>query len=176
MSSIMIASGGTVEIHCLKCVANKLRRENRDVEQRYSFLTPHGEYVWDVEKALRLVTANMAERAERGEFVTFDAEMMETWLTNLQPDAVDVEHARHVNPREPGIVTQAWDCKSGGVAAVLIDGTHRMFSAFVRGMPFHAFVLAHDESMSCLIRRPYLSPEILSRMASMEAFPAPVEA
>lgn len=175
MSSIMIASRGRVERHCLKCVANKLRREGVDVEQRYCFTTPHGEYVWDVEKALRLVEATAGERAASGDFVTFTVAQMDDWLGTLQPEAVDIDHARHVNYQEPGIVAQAWDCKTGAPAAVLIDGTHRMFHAFITGVPFNAYILTHDESMSCLIRRPNLSPEILSRMAGMEAFPcAPV--
>lgn len=175
MSSIIIASRGRVERHCLKCVANKLRRENKEVEQRYSFLTPHGEYVWDVEKALRLVEATARERAEAGNFVTFTVPQMDDWLCTLQPDAVDIDHARHVDYREPGIVAQAWDCKLGAPAAVLIDGTHRMFHAFIMGVPFNAYILTHDESMACLLRRPDLQPEILSRMAEMEAFPVAVE-
>ena len=175
MSSIIIASGGRIERHCMKCIANKLRREDRDVEQRYSFRTPHGEYVWDVEKALRLVSANAQERVMAGEFISFDAEMMETWMTNLEDDALDIGHVSHVNPTEPGIITQAWDCRQGSVAAVLIDGTHRMARAYQMGLPFHAFILSHDESMSCLLRRPVLAPEIVARMAAMEAFPSPVE-
>jgi hypothetical protein len=171
MSKLLIASGGTVETVCLKCVANKARSDGEEVGQRYSFTTPHGEYIWDVEKALRLVNATINDRAARGDFVVFDRQMMEAWLTNLQPDAIDIDYARHVNPRQPGIVTQAWDCKQGIVAAVLIDGTHRMFHALAKGMPFHAYVLSHAESMACLLERPSLPPEVMARLEAMEAFP-----
>ena len=175
MSGIMIASGGVVEVICLKCLANRAREERGDGGQRYSFHTPHGEYVWDVEKALRLIDRCGADKARRGGFVTFGPEEMAGWLSSLQEDALDAEHARHVDPRQPGLMAQAWDCKQECVAGVLIDGTHRMLSAYMRGMPFHALLLTHEESESCTISRPILRPEIIERMRSMEAFPtAPV--
>lgn len=112
MSKVLIASGGTVETVCLKCVANKARSEGEEVGQRYGFATPHGEYVWDVEKALRLVNANINDRATRGDFVVFDRQMMETWLTNLQPDAIDIDHARHVNILKMVDVPRwCWPCR-----------------------------------------------------------------
>lgn len=176
MHAIVIGSGGSMEVLCVKCLVNQMRAEGRRDPgmQLFDFVTPHGTYTWDVEKAISLVGGQdgLAERMRSGRFVDFDAGQLRDYLDHLQEDAVDYVHVNHVDASWPGVIAQAWDCRKGRPAAVLIDGNHRAARCYVDGRPFKAVILSWEESERCIVQRPDLPPEVIGRLAAEEAFPA----
>jgi hypothetical protein len=58
----------------------------------------------------------------------------------------DVAHLAHVDPGSPGILA----LRFGGL--VLLDGIHRAACCILENKSFHAYMLDHEESQSCIVR------------------------
>ena len=69
-----------------------------------------------------------------------------TVLRLLAVNEYDVTHLPHVDPGNPGILA----LRFGGL--VLLDGIHRAACCIQESKSFHAYMLDHEESQSCIVR------------------------
>lgn len=72
-------------------------------------------------------------------------------LVAIRKDWVQ-EHVWHVDPTEPGIIGQLF----GGI--FLIDGFYRALHCIKQDIPFRAYILTFDETASCLVDGPAVTP------------------
>jgi hypothetical protein len=91
--------------------------------------------IFDVEKAREIALDGRASRL-------IPADMLDKML---QFNRFESLHLRHVNTQQPGVVAQ----RSAG--PFLIDGTHRAIRSLREHREFSAFLLAPEETQSCLL-------------------------
>jgi hypothetical protein len=135
-----------IDPNCSRC-----RHKQRRDRQIYSVAGELGQYVFDVELALRIVSDGKHPTAE-----------VPTGLLRrmLEVNAEHhVAHLDHVDPSRPGIIGQRF----GGIC--LIDGNHRAHRCLRDGLPFRAYLLDLAESMQCLIHSDQIdfTPELIAR-------------
>jgi hypothetical protein len=135
-----------IDPNCSRC--RDILRRGR---QTYSVEGELGQYVFDVELALRIVNDGKHPTAE-----VPTGMLRRMLLVNAEHHAA---HLDHVDPSRPGIIGQRF----GGIC--LIDGNHRAHRCLRDGLPFRAYLLDLAESMKCLIHSDPINftPELMAR-------------
>ena len=123
----------------------------RHAKQVYSVEGELGTYLFDVDRAKRLVSVRARQT------VIVPPEMLQHMLE--VNDEHHEPHVDHVDPSIPGILGQ----RLGGIC--LIDGSHRARRCQRDGITFHAYMLDLQESQDCMMLSEQIdfTPELMAR-------------
>jgi len=109
----------------------------------YMVETGVGQHVIDVSKARRVVADGRLRHLVEQPLLDRLLEVNGPWVE---------DHIDHVDLRHPGILGQLF----GGI--FLLDGTYRALGSMRQHIPFYAHMLTFDETVSCLVDEPDITP------------------